>query len=90
MAAFSDSYVLKVLLAPQTPARGLDVVARRARKMLDAYRPELYYMRGPGPKWREKYAHRTAGMLMGAPLRRSPRLALCSTAKTLASAVLAQ
>jgi len=19
-----------------------------------AYRPELYYMRGPGPKWREK------------------------------------
>jgi hypothetical protein len=20
------------------------------------YRPELYYMRGPGPKWREKHA----------------------------------
>jgi hypothetical protein len=60
MAAFSDSYVLKVLLAPQTSARGLDAVARRWRKMLDPYRPELYYMRGPGPKWREKYAHRTA------------------------------
>ena len=22
----------------------------------DSYRPELYYMRGPGPKWREKHA----------------------------------
>jgi hypothetical protein len=21
------------------------------------YRPELHYMRGPGPKWREKHAH---------------------------------
>jgi hypothetical protein len=21
------------------------------------YRPELYYMRGPGPKWREKHPH---------------------------------
>lgn len=23
---------------------------------LRTYRPEKYYMRGPGPKWREKYA----------------------------------
>jgi hypothetical protein len=23
--------------------------------MFDPYRPELHYMRGPGPKWREKY-----------------------------------
>jgi hypothetical protein len=22
-----------------------------------SYRPEKHYMRGPGPKWREKYAH---------------------------------
>jgi hypothetical protein len=22
----------------------------------DRYRPEAYYMRGPGPKWREKHA----------------------------------
>jgi hypothetical protein len=60
MTAFTDSYVLKVLLAPRTPARGLDGVARRWRKMLDPYRPELHYMRGPGPKWREKRAHGTA------------------------------
>ncbi len=22
-----------------------------------AYRPDLHYMRGPGPKWRAKYGH---------------------------------
>ena len=30
---------------------------RALRKdILDPYRPELHYMRGPGPKWREKHA----------------------------------
>ena len=24
--------------------------------LTDPYRPELYYMRGPGPKWRQKHA----------------------------------
>jgi hypothetical protein len=24
--------------------------------ILDHYRPELHYMRGPGPKWQEKHA----------------------------------
>ncbi len=37
------------------------VVARLWRKvmqdLLDPYRPELHYMRGPGPKWREKHAY---------------------------------
>ena len=23
--------------------------------LFDPYRPELHYMRGPGPKWHEKY-----------------------------------
>ena len=23
--------------------------------LFDAYRPELHYMRGPGPKWRAKH-----------------------------------
>jgi len=23
--------------------------------LFDTYRPELHYMRGPGPKWREKH-----------------------------------
>jgi hypothetical protein len=28
-----------------------------SRWAFDPYRPELHYMRGPGPKWREKHAH---------------------------------
>jgi hypothetical protein len=27
-------------------------------EIVDPYRPELHYMRGPGPKWREKHARR--------------------------------
>ena len=30
------------------------------RGIVDPYRPELHYMRGPGPKWREKHAHVTS------------------------------
>jgi hypothetical protein len=34
-------------------------VAARARRLtrivFNSYRPELHYMRGPGPKWREKH-----------------------------------
>ena len=26
-----------------------------ARSLFDPYRPELYYMRGPGPKWHAKH-----------------------------------
>jgi hypothetical protein len=31
-------------------------------RIFDSYRPELHYMRGPGPKWREKHVrdHTTA------------------------------
>ena len=31
-----------------------------AQEIFDPYRPELHYMRGPGPKWREK--HRVASV----------------------------
>ena len=27
-----------------------------ARALFDPYRPELHYMRGPGPKWHAKHA----------------------------------
>ena len=64
MSDFSNSYVLRVLLAPRTSAQAVDAVARRWRwvraSVCDPYRPELYYMRGPGPKWRAKHA-RSAG-----------------------------
>jgi hypothetical protein len=31
------------------------------RNLFESYRPELHYMRGPGPKWREKHGQAPAG-----------------------------
>jgi hypothetical protein len=59
MSRFSDSYVSRVLFATPAPGRSLDVAARRWRwlrtSLFESYQPELHYMRGPGPKWREKH-----------------------------------
>ena len=42
--------------APQRWRRhGLAEFTRLFRSMVDPYRPELHYMRGPGPKWRAKH-----------------------------------
>jgi hypothetical protein len=30
-------------------------IRARAHSILHPYRPELHYMRGPGPKWQEKH-----------------------------------
>jgi len=30
------------------------------KTFFDGYRPELHYMRGPGPRWREKHELRLA------------------------------
>jgi hypothetical protein len=61
MREFSGSYVLRVLFATTTPGGGPETVARRwhrlATSSFDSYRPELHYMRGPGPKWRKKHGH---------------------------------
>jgi hypothetical protein len=32
-----------------------DLVQDLARSLFDGYRPELHYMRGPGPKWHAKH-----------------------------------
>jgi hypothetical protein len=34
----------------------LKIWCRLKNGFFDSYRPELHYMRGPGPKWREKHA----------------------------------
>jgi hypothetical protein len=51
------------------------------RHLTDRYRPELYYMRGPGPKWLEKHARRASALVVQgeghqagvSPLRRIER-----------------
>jgi len=61
MSTFSDSHVSRALFAPPPLGRLVSVTVRRWRRVTaslsDPYRPELHYMRGPGPKWREKHAH---------------------------------
>lgn len=37
-----------------TPWR--ELIRRRLTAVFASYRPELHYMRGRGPKWREKHA----------------------------------
>jgi hypothetical protein len=48
------------MLAARRKALGLtadiaDVFRTLAKALFDPYRPELYYMRGPGPRWRAKH-----------------------------------
>ncbi len=45
------------------------------RDAFDPYRPELHYMRGPGPKWRAKHGtkHGTAAMRRPPALVPQPR-----------------
>ena len=58
MSTFADSDVSRVLFASPAPGRVFSATARGWRRLTtDPYRPELYYMRGPGPKWRAKHAH---------------------------------
>jgi hypothetical protein len=42
-----------------------------AKALFDPYRPELHYMRGPGPKWHAKHDPRRAsnGIAVGAAIR---------------------
>jgi len=60
MSTVMTSFVGGVLLAKHAPSCGVDRNRWRWRRLtaslLDSYRPELHYMRGPGPKWREKHA----------------------------------
>jgi hypothetical protein len=34
------------------------------RYLTDRYRPELHYMRGPGPKWLEKHAGQSGAIVI--------------------------
>ena len=52
-----------------------DVIHRLVNSLLDSYRPELYYMRGRGPKWRAKHHQRSrldAGVVLQPPSQPHP------------------
>ena len=62
MGVMVDSFVSNVLLAKHRASYGSNPGRWRWRRLtgslFDSYRPELHYMRGPGPKWREKHGER--------------------------------
>ena len=60
MKTFSVSYVMKVLRTLTMPAGFRDQIGLGWRKLHDPYRPERYYMRGPGPRSREKHLYGTS------------------------------
>ena len=41
----------------EPPARSSAVWDALTKALFDPYRPELHYMRGPGPKWHAKHDH---------------------------------
>ncbi len=45
-----------------------------ARHAFDDYRPELHYMRGPGPKWREKHLSASAAKSAPSPAAAEARV----------------
>ena len=42
-------------------AKGFVAWQALTKALFDDYRPELHSMRGPGPKWREKYGAKIDG-----------------------------
>jgi hypothetical protein len=54
-AAISTELALIGTFAREIGHRLGAALAERAPAVFDPYHPELHYMRGPGPKWREKH-----------------------------------
>jgi hypothetical protein len=60
MTVAVGSYVYTVLFAGRSAGSSAKASRPRWWRLTQAlsapYHPELHYMRGPGPKWREKHA----------------------------------
>jgi hypothetical protein len=57
MNTIADSYVYTVLFrSERSGAKARPRWWRLTYASSDPYHPERHYMRGPGPKWREKHA----------------------------------
>ena len=50
-----------------------ETLRRLLRDWFDPYRPELHYMRGPGPKWHEKHAQEASSASPDFPGLYEPR-----------------
>jgi hypothetical protein len=67
MATTRKTAQMSVQATPVLAAEFADIL-RQLKSLLDPYRPELHYMRGPGPKWHAKHraatteAHQAPGL----------------------------
>jgi hypothetical protein len=52
---FSPGVAVLAVVPVASEGRLAGLWRRFMRDLLDPYRPELHYMRGPGPKWHEKH-----------------------------------
>jgi hypothetical protein len=59
------------------PAQFGDLLHDLAKALFDPYRPELHYMRGPGPKWRAKHAAAHAQPIRAIAVPALIRLPIC-------------
>jgi hypothetical protein len=55
--------------APSLRRTAVSICRSLAKDLFDPYRPELHYMRGPGPKWRAKHAQAPTEPGMAGSLR---------------------
>lgn len=65
---------LETTLSRRRPARTdgvIGIVRQLVQDLFDPYRPELHYMRGPGPKWHAKHARVSADPVDSPGLRRA-------------------
>jgi hypothetical protein len=53
-ASILSELALIVASACEMGQRLFAAIRERIQDVFDPYRPELYYMRGPGPRWRKK------------------------------------
>jgi hypothetical protein len=56
MINFLQTAVVFLLMTNVTSVLATTYAIRLRKALLDPYRPERHYMRGPGPKWRERHA----------------------------------
>jgi len=54
--AMSRNRTAEAVAAPSLGKALADLWRTLTRDLTGAYRPELHYMRGPGPKWHAKHA----------------------------------
>jgi hypothetical protein len=64
-----------------------ELLRNLANALFDSYRPELHYMRGPGPKWHAKHDLSRAAKAVAAPMLISARAGDALTVPVLIHAV---